>query len=236
MHDVCELLRNCEIASLADVPTEFVLYCEQRLKVLWAPFDYINSDTQLTIVGVTPGWRQTHIVYSASRKALNDGKQLEQAFRTAKSQASFAGSMRNNLVSMLDEIGISDMLNIASTADVLGVPNEYIHTTSALRYPVFKEGRNYTGHGPNPLKNPFLTSMVEELLAEELERIAPTIVVPLGKSAGLCVRHALEFLPSDVTVLENFPHPSGANGHRVRQFAREKGELAAKVRNFKFAR
>jgi hypothetical protein len=133
---------------------------------------------------------------------------------------------------MLNEIGVATALHLRTTADLFGSHRHYLHTTSALRYPVFVDDKNYTGHSPKPFSNDYLRSMVETLLADELVKVGTALVVPLGKAAEACVVHALSLCGAQVTVLHGFPHPSGANGHRVRLFDENKKGLRAGVRKW----
>ncbi len=227
--DRYKMLINGAPKDIDSVPSEFVLHREGALSVVWAPCDYINRSARIAIVGITPGWQQVQIGYSAAHQALKDGLSYPEACRRAKGQAAFAGTMRKNLVAMLDDIGVAQVLGMASTVDLFGGPHPDLHTTSALRYPVFRNNKNYTGHTPNLMKNDFLRSMTETLLLEELMAISPALVVPLGKAANECVRHALSICQADVSLLDKFPHPSGANAHRVRQFNDEKDSLLAAV-------
>ncbi len=221
------LLDRCVPTSLDSVPREFILHAEGSLRVVWAPFDHINRLARVAIVGITPGWQQTEIAYAAAREALDRQQDYGSACEVAKAQASFAGVMRRNLIRMLDDIGVNRMLEVDTTEALFASPHADLHTTSALRYPVFKSGENYTGYAPDPLRNAYLRSMTETLLVEELSAVAPALVIPLGKPA--CVRHAMGSRITGVLLLDGFPHPSGANGHRVRQFAEAQHRLSAVV-------
>lgn len=211
------------------IPTDFVIYKENALSVVWAPFDHINIGARIAIVGITPGWQQAKIAYKAAKKALDHRYSYSHACKLAKIEASFAGTMRMNLIKMLDEIGVQTVFGISSTAVLFNGPNSDLHTTSSLRYPVFRNGKNYTGHTPFPLKNDFLRLMIEDLLCNELAKISHALIVPLGKAANECVIHALSTSKNDAFLLENFPHPSGAKGHRIREFKQHKEALTGAV-------
>ena len=64
--------------------------------------------------------------------------------------------MRNNLIDMLDEIGLNRKLNISSCSEMFNEENNLMHTTSLIKYPVFINGKNYNGHNPEILKNEVL--------------------------------------------------------------------------------
>jgi hypothetical protein len=215
--------------DITSIPSEFILHRDGAITVVWAPCDHINCEARIAIIGLTPGWQQAKIVYKSAQKALKDGRSYSDACERAKGQAAFAGTMRRNLVLMLDEIGVAQFLGIDSTVNLFGSPHPDLHTTSALRYPVFHNDKNYKGHAPDPLKNDYLRTMTETLLIEELMALSPALIVPLGKAANKCVQHALSICQADIFLLDNFPHPSGANAHRVRQFNDQKKTLTKMV-------
>ena len=107
---------------------------------------------------------------------------------STRSACSFAGSMRANLIRMLDELRLPAALGLESSSELFGSSWQLLHTTSALRYPVFKSGKNYSG-SPRPTRHHYLRTMVEELLGPELERVRSSLVVPLGKAASECLQY-----------------------------------------------
>ncbi len=208
----------------------FRLYSESRLAIYYAPFDYIKDDARIAIVGITPGWTQMEIAYRTARLGLTQDKSLEEICSDIEQTASFAGSMRTNLVRMLDELSLPDMLGVSSSAVLFGTQHHLVHTTSAIRYPVFVDGKNYTGHHPDVLKHAKLREYVNTLLAQELEQVPDALVIPLGEA----VSQALEYLVSSKRLesercLLSFPHPSGANGHRKKQFEARKNALKSRA-------
>ena len=158
------------------------------------------------------------IAYREARQHLMAGRSLADACRLAKQEASFGGPMRGNLVRMLEELGLHKLLGISSVVDLFGSASHLLHTTSAVRYPTFKRGRNYTGSGPQLSRCTFLLRFAREILAPELCKLQGALFIPLGKSVA-AVMKLLEKegrIPVGRT-LYRFPHPSGANGHRERQ-------------------
>ncbi|MBI2061314.1 MAG: hypothetical protein HYT87_16370 [Nitrospirae bacterium] len=203
---------------------------EGALRVFYCPFDSENPEAKVIILGITPGWTQMEIACRTVRDALAAGNPEEDACRHAKLRASFAGSMRVNLTRMLDALDLPRLLSIQSSSDLFGVARSLLHTTSAFRYPVFVGTRNYTGTNPRPSQSPFLMDFAREILASELESIPNAVLVPLGRS----VEEVLQLLAVENRVragrwLSGFPHPSGANGHRVRLFSENRESLAAQL-------
>lgn len=212
---------------------EFRLHQEERLAVYYAPFDYVNEGAKVAVVGITPGWTQMEKAYRSARRDLLDGLGPVEVCRRAKQGASFAGSMRTNLISMLDALGLRAYLGIESAASLFSEHHPLLHTTSAVRYPVFVKGRNYTGHSPKLLKTDTLRWYVNNVLARELQRVTHALVVPLGRAVSAMLDHLAETgqLDRDRCLL-GFPHPSGANGHRAREFAERRKSLERQLREW----
>jgi hypothetical protein len=236
LRDYTDLIRSLPengLTAVALLRNETLLFRDERLAIYYAPVDYVNTRARLAVVGITPGWQQMEIAYRAARQALLSGATAEEAQRSAKAQACFAGAMRRNLIAMLDELGAAPMLGVKSVAEAFDAKSELLHATSAVCYPVFVSGKNYTGHSPKLLEHPVLREFITEGLAPELAGVPNSLIVPLGE----CVQAALMFLISQgrlnsARCLMGFPHPSGANGHRVRQFRQHQDHMREVVRGW----
>lgn len=201
------------------------------LRIFYAPFDWINPAARIVILGITPGWTQMEMACRTARGELAAGRTLDDACRLAKQHASFAGSMRNNLVRMLDALGLPALFQIGSSGDLFGEASSLLHTSSAIRYPTFVESANYTGSNPPAAKSAFLLRVARELLVPELEALSQAAIVPLGRS----VEEVLDTLAAEGSLrrkrwLTGFPHPSGANGHRARIFEKNRESLTRQLR------
>lgn len=202
---------------------DFRLAGEDRLSVYWIPFERLNAKARVVICGLTPGYGQMLQAFTAAREALAAGYGLEATLAHVDRRGSFAGTMRRNLVNMLDELGMAAALGIPSTTALFAEADELVHTTSALRYPVFVDGKNYGGANPEVRQSAILRKYVTEMLGPELAAVPDALIIPLGKAASGCLRMLVLAERVDRTrCLLGFPHPSGGNGHRVRQF-RETG-------------
>lgn len=207
---------------------ELLLEEQGRMAMYYVPYDYVNESAKLMIVGITPGFTQMEIAIREARDCLMTGGEVADIDRRAKIAASFAGTMRANLVRMLDRIGIPGLLGVGGSDALFGEKRELIHTTSAIRYPVFACGRNYTGHGPTILQSPMLAACARTILMEELERVGGALVVPLGKAVSEVLRvFVQEGKLQPERCLFEFPHPSGANGHRWKQLETHGEKLSA---------
>ncbi len=216
--------------SLAMLAERFTLYHEVRVRIVYAPFDFVNTSARIAIVGITPGLSQAQIAFESVRAALVGGKSLEQAAKEAKTAASFAGPMRSNLCSMLDAIGLPAVLGIPNSVALFDQSSDLLHCTSVIRYPVFVNAENYGGSNPYAWKHPALLAYIKDVLAAELQAVTGSLIVPLGKAAERAVRYLVwSHRLDERRCLIGLPHPSGGNGHRVGQFNQQRKALTRQL-------
>jgi hypothetical protein len=131
--------------------------------------------------------------------------------------------MRNNLVAMLNLVGFDQVLGIESCARLFSADSGLIHFTSALRYPVFLNGKNYSGN-PSMIRNKLLRQHIEKYLAEEIRALsADCLYIPLGPKVAEVFEHlSKNGVLSHGRVLSGLPHPSGANNERISYFLGKK--------------
>jgi hypothetical protein len=199
--------------------------------VCYAPFDYIQRGARLAIVGITPGAQQAHNALVEARRQLIAGASHDTVLSAAKVFASFSGPMRANLVAMLDHVGMNRWLGLTSTADVWNARTDLVHFTSALRYPVYLKGQNYSG-SPSMTATPVLRELLARCLGEEVSALPNAVWVPLGPKAteGMIWLVQQGLLPAE-RVLAGLPHPSGANAERIAYFLgrKDRALLSAKT-------
>lgn len=205
--------------NFATLPAELLLTSEGNLQTFYAPFDHVNSGARIVLCGITPGLQQASRALDEARKQLRQGASIEQAKQAAKETASFAGPMRNNLTNMLDHIGLHQLLGIESCARLFDTHRHLVHYTSALRYPVFLDGQNYSG-SPAMLSRASLRHQVETHLADEIRTLGPQcLYVPLGPKVTEAFQHLqTKGLLKAEQLLDGLPHPSGANAERISYF------------------
>ncbi|MFP7735867.1 uracil-DNA glycosylase family protein [Priestia aryabhattai] len=200
---------------------DFLIRQENELSMYYSPHnDYINPDAHIVIAGITPGWFQMKTAFKQCTSSLSQHHSLEEVLYETKKAASFSGTMRVNLIEMLDQCGISKAMGINSAAELFASQRDLLHTTSVLKYPVFYKGKNYTGHQPPIERSSLLSRYAFEVFPQELKEVTnPCLIVPLGKAVEQVLRKlSREPSLSRHTYLFGFPHPSGANGHRKRIF------------------
>ena len=212
-------LLSASTHNFATLPAELLLASEGNLQTFYAPFDHVNTGARVVLCGITPGLQQASRALDEARKQLRQGASIEHAKQAAKETASFAGPMRNNLTSLLDHIGLQTLLGIDSCARLFDTHRHLVHYTSALRYPVFLDGQNYSG-SPAMLSRASLRHQVETHLAEEIRTLGPQcLYVPLGPKVTEVFQHLqVKGLLKAEQLLDGLPHPSGANAERISYF------------------
>ena len=201
------------IVTEADVLCpELVLYEEGRLSVRYCPFDGVNPEAKVVIVGITPGLRQMFLSCQEAQRALTEGQTGEDVIRRAKAVGGFAGSMRSNLVTMLDGIGLYQKLGIDSTRSLFGEHMNLLSGASAVIYPAFLDGKNYTG-SPGPEAYPLLQAFVDQVLTGALAMTPDAFIIPLGKTVSTILQRevARGALDSKRCLFE-FPIPQEPTG------------------------
>ena len=188
-----------------------------NLAVYYAPFEHINPAARVALVGITPGPTQMANAIERARQALLAGTSPLDAVRQAKETAAFSGEpLRTNLVKQLNHWGVPQWLGISNASDLFGSARELVHTTSLLRFPVFKGGKKYEG-SPNMLRHPMLRRFLLEYFAQEVERLPQAVFIALGPKVAEVFKALVDegVIPRG-RAITGMLHPSGENGYRIK--------------------
>ncbi|MBM7692815.1 hypothetical protein JOC77_002246 [Peribacillus deserti] len=214
---------------------ELIMEKSGGLEMYYAPHnEYINVQTRIVIAGITPGWNQMKMAFEQAKRSIQQGASLEQIACDVKKAARFAGTMRNHLIKMLDSCGLPEALGLQTSRQLFGDRSNLLHTTSVIKYPVFSDGKNYTGHAPKIDHSSLLKKYAYEIFPQEIIQLEkPYLLIPLGKSVSEVIRTLMDQgrIPRNPCLLD-FPHPSGANGHRHKQFEKLKSHFKTIVEDF----
>lgn len=232
------LLDYERIASLESVPMpqddellaeHRVIARTKRFTIVYGPFTTTaNCGANIVFVGLTPGYQQLQLATRIVRE--HPAMTAEERALELRRHVAFAGSMRRNLISMCDELGLPDYLHIPSTGHLFTTQPERMFATSALLYRVFTSGWKNYGGGPEITQEPVFIEMLERLLGPLLASTPKALIVPFGATACMGVMTLVKCrIITEERVLRGFPHPSGANGHRKRIFAGNKHELVRQL-------
>jgi hypothetical protein len=225
------------IRAPTDIPDAFLLARAGRIEAHYIPFDYVNPDARVVVVGISPGFVQWKNAVRAAQQGLRDGLPLPELLRAAKYTGAFSGAIRPNLVALLDHIGLQHWLGIASCATLFGAHAHLMHVTGALRQPVFVDGPNgtklnYNGANPNMVTTPLLQEQLLAWFGEEAARLRGAVFVPLGPKVSLALSWlARRSILDEGRILHGIPHPSGANAERIAYFLgrKEKSALSSRT-------
>lgn len=216
----CVLTATSEAEIRADISLggQLVLDTVGPLTISYAPFEYVQRSAKVVIVGITPGVQQATNALIAARRQILSGVNDLTALATAKTFASFSGQMREHLVAMLDHVGLQQHLAMTTCAELWGAHSTLAHFTSALRYPVLRNGGNYSGT-PSMIRTPVLKKYLQDCLAEEARTLKGALWIPCGSTVGKAVGWLVaEGLLSSEQVLGGALHPSPANIERIQYF------------------
>lgn len=217
---VIQSLNDNDLNSPSVLKAKLLLAKEGDIEICYAPFEYVNDQAKVVIVGITPGQTQMVNAIREARTRLRAGDSHHNALIAAKQTGAFSGAMRPNLIALLDSIGLQHWLRIESCGELLGTGSarSMVQTTSVLRNPVFAKGQNYNGT-PNMTKNVLLRQHLLEHFGQDAKALPQAVFVPLGDK----VSEALHFIADKglidrARILDGLPHPSGANAERIAYF------------------
>jgi hypothetical protein len=235
--DIMRLPRSGKLLK-EDLLTEtFLLHREKvsgkEMAIYYVPLEYVNVSAKVVLIGISPNWTQMETAYREVNRSLRAGLSIEEVLKRAGDRATFAGMTRTNLVKMLDGVGLAEELEIKSSGLLFDRASQLVHTTSAIRHPVFVNGGDYSGNWPDMTRHPILRKYITDILTEELQSMPFALIIPLGKAVSSAVGLLIDngSLDSERCLLD-FPHPSGANASRVREYERRKEDYAATVRRW----
>lgn len=224
------------IRTPGDIPDAFLLARAGRVTAHYIPFDYVNLEARVVVVGISPGFVQWKNAMLAAQQGLREGLPLPELLRAAKYTGAFSGAIRPNLVALLDHVGLQHWLGIASCATLFGAHAHLMHVTAALRQPIFVDGPNatklnYNGASPNMLTTPLLQEQLLAWFGEEALLLREAVFVPLGPKVGQALSWlAGRGLLDEARILHGLPHPSGANAERIAYFLGRKDRSALSSR------
>lgn len=222
MARLIDTYRQAILRDVEPTHTDLVIERDGELSCHYAPFEHMNQDAKVVLLGITPGAQQARNALAALRHALVEGRSDAEALGMAKATASFSGPLRNNLVALLDRIGLHDRLGLASSAQLFAESTNLVHFTSSLRNPVFVNGQDYSG-SPSILPTPLLKRLMERWLVEEAHALHDAYWLPLGTEPTAVAQWLVEQGHLDARrVMAGLPHPSPSNSERIAYFLGKK--------------
>ncbi|UYZ38595.1 hypothetical protein OD350_13275 [Clostridium beijerinckii] len=215
---------------------DFLIDKKEELEIYYSPHnEYINLDARVFIVGITPGFQQMSTAIATARRELENSDNIKEIQYKCKKAGRFSGSLRKNLIDMLDKIELNKSLKIENCSQLFEEKDYLLHTFSLIPYPVFVQRKNYSGHTPKLIKSEFLMKYIYENFIYELRllnNLDKILIVPLGRSVEEVLYKLCENkIINEKQILKGFPHPSGANVNRLVQLEENKEKMINTVRN-----
>lgn len=207
---------------------QFLLYHDSKIQIYYAPHnEYINEKASVFIIGITPGWSQTQIAFQTAKNGIGTCNTDEEICFKCKVESRFAGTMRKNLISMLDDLNLQEYLGLKSCLELFDKNKSLLHTTSLIKYPCFYKGKNYNGHTPSMGSVDILRKYIMEEFSKELDCVPNLkLIIPLGAAVEEILKEFFEPKSAQYSkVLWGFPHPSGLNGRRKIQFEEKRESM-----------
>ena len=213
---------------------DFLLAKDGNIEIYYCTHnEYLNKHAKIFIIGITPGFQQMNKSIAVARRCLKENLSIDEVSYICKREARFFGVLRNNLIQMLDYLDLNNMLDLESCEELFEDKDFLLHTTSLIPYAVFINEKNYTGHSPKIMKNKLLTSFLEEYFKPQAEVLENALIVPLGKGVEeILWEYTRARIFKESNVLFGFPHPSGANGHRIHQLNSNKDKMKRTLNDF----
>lgn len=214
--------------------SDFLLAKESDIEIYYCTHnEYINKEAKVFIIGITPGFQQMNKSIAVARTCLEKNLSFDESAYICKREARFFGIIRRNIIQMLDDLDLNTVLHLGSCEELFSDKDFLLHTTSLIPYAVFINGKNYTGHSPRILKNELLTLFLETYFKPQAAQLQNALIIPLGKGVEeVLSRYTREGIIKEENILLGFPHPSGANGHRLQQFSKNKERMKETIRAF----
>ncbi len=184
----------------------------------YIPFERVEKNARLVIIGITPGPNQLKLAYEEAARLLRRGESDDVVLREAKRAGGFGGSsMRPNLVRMLNHFRFAEILGISDIEELWGGEAHLLQATSVVPHAAFRNGKMFAGSFNDIVSSPvfhesFLRDFVGSLEAIDKDALFVGLGATPRDALDWCVSKGL--IRAD-RVLGTFAHPSTSGGSSV---------------------
>jgi hypothetical protein len=213
---------------------EFSLGRNGKYDLQYIPFEHVNRDARLVIVGITPGNTQLELAYGKAQELLNAGRPEEDILIEVKKAGAFGGkSMKPNLLKMLRHFRFEKLLGIEDVDTLWGDNANLLHSTSVVPHAAFVARERFNGSFDEIQDSPLLKQCFLDCFAPSIREVSrDALFVALGP----CPQAALEWCVIEGAirreqVLGSFCHPSSAGGSTTKYYLREISKDELNLRN-----
>lgn len=216
LHRYGPTLRECGASAVRS--PELLLASKSPYEVFYVPFEYVNQQARLVIVGITPGSTQLEIAYTEAQRLLRLGFRDVDVLQEIKKIAAFGGaSMRPNLLRMLRHFRFADILGIEAEEELWSTESNLLHATSVVPNAAFKSERMFNGRFEEIMAADVLRTEFEEQFVQSLTELdSAAMYVALGRTPFDALQHCVDVgVIGEEQLLGAFPHPSTRSGSQV---------------------
>lgn len=212
----------CETKPNADYPETLKMFEVEALSVYYSPFDYVNKDARLTIVGITPGHTQAEKMNLEAVRLMKTGCSDKQILKLCKPVGSFSGTLRTLLVTQLNFFKFNEYLGIKDCASIFDKDSHLVNYTSIYKFPVFyNDGKraqlNFNGGSKQGSKTARkeLLSYFKDYASAEFKAVSNSIIVPLGPVVEKIMQDMNFSQDIQERITPKILHASGNNQTRI---------------------
>ena len=212
-----------ELRSTTPMDADLLLESANGHSVFYVPFEHVNTDARLVLVGITPGPTQMKLAREVAREQILAGASNATILLKAKQAAAFAG-MRDRINQMLDHFRIPSLLGLGVATNLWDTQFRHFQPTSLIPNAAFKGSEYFNG--------PFESILAVSILREQFEGHFIPSIANISKEAvfvamGPVVQAGLSWcaargLIEKTQILGYFPHASGSSGSQFAYFMRDK--------------
>lgn len=217
------------LVDTGDVLSDAVFSPEKQGKFgqFYAPFDWINEDADIVLIGITPGKSQAKSALKSLRGALKRGLSPSDAARIAKQSASFEGDMRDIAARLMNRFEMHKLFRLGDASELFEAASHRAHYTSLLRYPVLhwqakkrRDGTKIAGWfdysgGDSAFSAEILLRSINLHFETEVARFKNAWLIPFGPVPAQALERMIKRgLVDPDRVLPGINHPSGTQWNR----------------------
>ncbi len=210
--------------------SELVIEKNGRDILRYIPFEHVNADAKLVIVGITPGPNQLRLAYSEAQRLMAAGTATATLLHEVKKLGAFGGSaMRPNLLRYLRHFKFDKILGIAEVESLWQENAGLFHATSVIPNAAFT---TTPGGGESMFAGSFAYLMASSLFRQcFMDGFVSTLrdINPDALYIGLgdCPADALQWCVDNGYLqarqcLGSFCHPSTSGGSAPSVYIRDK--------------
>jgi hypothetical protein len=205
---------------------------DPRYRVQYIPFEYVNIDARLVMVGITPGNNQIDGTYATLNQRATSGEAKEDILRAIKRDNSFGGKgMKPNLRKMMRHFKFEKFVGVSDVEELWGKSHHLFQASSVVPNAAFKSAKKDGVQVWKMFPGSFEEVMGVQMLRQQFENaFAPSVrsMNPQALYVGLepTPNDALQYCVDKGYIrqdqfLGSLAHPSSSNGSQVGYYLRE---------------